>query len=472
MSSREPLWFCHECHAEMRPLMVPDPVCASCRSSFVEKMENTADDPRQFAAGGDDLADGAPPGVDALLFTLQSLMDRGMGQQNTPLQRPTTGPSVTFELRSPTGSRTVRFGGANTLGGRNQDGSRPASEDGIPNMSSFVRPPPPLTPFGIPLGGNPGGGGDHQNISGALMAQYLMALLGYHDPAMLGMPESGRMGDYVFNQEALDQIISQIMENSNAHRPVPAPEEVIAKLPREVLVEGSPRLEQDCAICKDQFKLNTEDPDEQVVVTLPCKHPFHQPCILPWLASSGTCPVCRFQLVPQPEPHPPPPGRPEAEGARSRSPPPSGPPRADTGSPGPSQRPRTPPPQSAGAGTGGNGNGTSGTPASRGSESGGGLFHTIFSGISPFARPHQNRDGNTTNANANNAHANTPPAPPALPHDAAALAPAAVAAARVAPALAAAPALELGRRVAALPSVPVIIPPQTTDWAQRERQFP
>lgn len=42
-----------------------------------------------------------------------------------------------------------------------------------------------------------------------MMAQYLLALLGNRDPltAMLGAgmglggPESGRMGDYVFNQE-------------------------------------------------------------------------------------------------------------------------------------------------------------------------------------------------------------------------------------------------------------------------------
>jgi len=112
---------------------------------------------------------------------------------------------------------------------------------------------------------------------------------------------SGRMGDYVFSQEALDQIITQIMENSNSHRPVPAPEAKIKELPREVLVLGSPLLEKDCAVCKDQFKLETEDPEEQVVVTLPCQHPFHQPCILPWLQSSGTCPVCRYALVPQPD---------------------------------------------------------------------------------------------------------------------------------------------------------------------------
>jgi len=56
-------------------------------------------------------------------------------------------------------------------------------------------------------------------------------------------------------------------------------------------------LELDCAVCKDQFILGTEDPDEQIVVTLPCNHPFHMPCILPWLKSSGTCPVCRYVHV-------------------------------------------------------------------------------------------------------------------------------------------------------------------------------
>ena len=59
-------------------------------------------------------------------------------------------------------------------------------------------------------------------------------------------------------------------------------------------------LEKSCAVCKDQFALQTEDPDEQIVITLPCKHPFHSPCILPWLKQNGTCPSCRYQLVTQP----------------------------------------------------------------------------------------------------------------------------------------------------------------------------
>jgi len=102
------------------------------------------------------------------------------------------------------------------------------------------------------------------------------------------------------------------MENS-AGRPVPATEEIVDNLPREVLQERclllsvayialatdirsflAPLLDKDCAVCKEQFQLHTEDPEEQIVVTLPCMHPFHEPCILPWLKSSGTCPVCRW----------------------------------------------------------------------------------------------------------------------------------------------------------------------------------
>lgn len=37
------------------------------------------------------------------------------------------------------------------------------------------------------------------------MANYLMALLGHTEPGMFGMPENGRMGDYVFNQEGMSK---------------------------------------------------------------------------------------------------------------------------------------------------------------------------------------------------------------------------------------------------------------------------
>jgi len=296
MSSDGAFWFCHECHAEMRPLMVPDPVCASCHGTFVEKMENPSDDPRQFAHDNTGLGEDIPPGMDTFLLSLQTLMDRGMRQNAQTSTRSTTGPSMTFELRGPN-FRTINVGGPNTLRG---SGARSDSPGGVPTMSAFLRPPPVRSPN---LDDH-----DRPAIQGHLMAQYLMSLLSQHELSqgfLAGNPENGRMGDYVFNQEALDQVITQIMEHSNAHRPVPATEEIIEKLPREVLMEGSKTLEHDCAVCKEQFALGTEDPDEQIVITLPCNHPFHMPCILPWLKSSGTCPVCRHALIPQPDHHPP-----------------------------------------------------------------------------------------------------------------------------------------------------------------------
>jgi E3 ubiquitin-protein ligase RNF115/126 len=107
MSSREPLWYCHECHAEMRPLLVPDPACASCRGTFVEKMDNIADDPREFThpppTGPE--GDGLPPGIDTFLLGLQSLMDRRPGDRPRSTGPSGPSPGVAFQIRTGSGQR-------------------------------------------------------------------------------------------------------------------------------------------------------------------------------------------------------------------------------------------------------------------------------------------------------------------------------------------------------------------------------
>jgi len=274
--------------------MVPDPRCASCNGTFVEKIDGDTDDPRTFQEsgppnGGGATAPGGGPDLENF-FNLFQLLNEPRSQRGSPNFPPsperasTGGAGIRLDIdRGPGGSRTILIGGP-------------------PSLAANRR-------------GNPGEE-RHTNNGDSLMAQYLLAMLsqragreGLADPfsgfSFLGRPEDGRMGDYVFNQEALDHIITQIMEQGNSSRPVPASEDVMQQLHREVLEEQSPLLDRECAVCKDQFALNTEEPDEQVIVTLPCKHPFHEGCIMPWLKSSATCPVCRFQLVPQPGSRPP-----------------------------------------------------------------------------------------------------------------------------------------------------------------------
>jgi E3 ubiquitin-protein ligase RNF115/126 len=288
----------------MRPLMVPDPQCASCHGTFVEKIESENDDPREFQHNGpaNFEPDNLPPGIDNFLLSLHDLMERGSAERrhrnpSRSTTQPSGAPETRFrvEMRGPgdNATRTFTLGGQNTLREERPPGQ---FHDEVPTMSDFLRPSTGPQPRG--------------SITGPIMAQYLMALLGQRagslDPlaGLFGAGpggDRGRWGDYVLNQEALDQIISQLMENSNAHRPVPATDEIISGLPREVLEEKSPALQHDCAVCKEQFSVQIDDPDDLIIITLPCKHLFHERCITPWLKSSGTCPVCRFALIRQPE---------------------------------------------------------------------------------------------------------------------------------------------------------------------------
>ena len=45
-----------------------------------------------------------------------------------------------------------------------------------------------------------------------------------------------------------------------------------------------------CAICL------CESEDTEKLMVLPCSHGFHEACLMPWLKTHNSCPVCRFEL--------------------------------------------------------------------------------------------------------------------------------------------------------------------------------
>ncbi|KAG8914587.1 oxidation resistance protein 1 [Tulasnella sp. 417] len=134
---RSPLFYCYECHTEARPLMVPDPHCASCNSTFVEEIppENTDStsnpdlDPRNFqvdpdpnAAGFGDFFGPGAPGSDPIITLMNMLMARPLVQ---PPGRPGLGrmgggygTTLRFDMSNGQGRVTFQSGGSGSpLGG-------------------------------------------------------------------------------------------------------------------------------------------------------------------------------------------------------------------------------------------------------------------------------------------------------------------------------------------------------------------
>lgn len=142
------------------------------------------------------------------------------------------------------GPRTTGFiwtsaGGGRRLGGDGEGGS----SDSFPPFASIL--------FGGPM--PPGGANrEHEENGGppAFLRHILMSVLG--SPG-----GSGQYGDYVLDNEgasapfywdcglliefctALDQILTQLMEQSQGDKPVPAPDDMIESLPRGRVITDS-----------------------------------------------------------------------------------------------------------------------------------------------------------------------------------------------------------------------------------------
>lgn len=108
-------------------------------------------------------------------------------------------------------------------------------------------------------------------------------------------PAMAQHGDYVHTQEALDRVISQMMEqNAMGNAPGPASEEAINNLPKKEVTKDMLGTEgkAECSICMDEVNLGEE------VTELPqCKHWFHRDCVVAWLKEHNTCPHCRQSIT-------------------------------------------------------------------------------------------------------------------------------------------------------------------------------
>ncbi|KAF3640833.1 E3 ubiquitin-protein ligase RING1 [Capsicum chinense] len=125
-------------------------------------------------------------------------------------------------------------------------------------------------------------------------AEILMGLEDHSIELRLQVPDMdgyiGNPGDYVdaAGYEALLQTLAE-SDSSGRRGAPPASKSAIEGLDTLVIKE-----EQDviaCAICKDVVNVGEK------AKNLPCGHGYHDDCIVQWLGTRNSCPVCRFELA-------------------------------------------------------------------------------------------------------------------------------------------------------------------------------
>lgn len=122
-------------------------------------------------------------------------------------------------------------------------------------------------------------------------ADILMGLEDHSIELRLQVPEIdgyiGNPGDYVdaAGYEALLQNLAE-SDGSGRRGAPPAAKSAISALESYELKEEA----LVCAVCKDSVNVG------EMATKLPCGHGYHGDCIVPWLGSRNSCPVCRFEL--------------------------------------------------------------------------------------------------------------------------------------------------------------------------------
>lgn len=95
----------------------------------------------------------------------------------------------------------------------------------------------------------------------------------------------------------LDNNITDLLFNASEPQRTPASQSAIASL--QAFSYDTPTNEQGqlpsnntttCSVCMENFV------KEDTLLKIGCGHAFHKDCLLPWLQTNNTCPVCRHEL--------------------------------------------------------------------------------------------------------------------------------------------------------------------------------
>ncbi|XP_017035431.1 E3 ubiquitin-protein ligase RNF181 homolog [Drosophila kikkawai] len=107
----------------------------------------------------------------------------------------------------------------------------------------------------------------------------------------LGHEPTGPEGANDFDRNYKRLQVLAVMHGIDVEIEVPeASRRAIAELPVHVILESEEGGELECSVCKEPATAGEK------YKILPCKHEFHEECILLWLKKTNSCPLCRYEL--------------------------------------------------------------------------------------------------------------------------------------------------------------------------------
>lgn len=112
-------------------------------------------------------------------------------------------------------------------------------------------------------------------------AQDLVEGNGLNFANLQGLNSQGMLGSIMFS------FMEQLQSSFDDELKQGLPKEMIEKVKRMKMGKSG----QDCSVCSEGFRKGEK------IRKLPCKHIFHDKCIMPWLEKNSTCPNCRFNLL-------------------------------------------------------------------------------------------------------------------------------------------------------------------------------
>ncbi|KAI4348438.1 hypothetical protein L6164_009162 [Bauhinia variegata] len=93
------------------------------------------------------------------------------------------------------------------------------------------------------------------------------------------------LGDFLVGP-GFDLVLHHFAQNdSRANVNPPAQKAAIEAMPSVAIEEHL-----QCTVCLEDLEIGNQ------VKEMPCKHKFHEDCIVSWLKLHSSCPVCRFRM--------------------------------------------------------------------------------------------------------------------------------------------------------------------------------